>query len=174
LAEAAAQAGRLAPLCAVIANAYVSSRTLGDIPGCAGLEDRGSICMVRRRVVAIVALILCIPVFARAGSISLLGQGIQNGANGPSFVGFVRVIGGAGVSKAKVTAAIEGQSKTMVTASDVLGFYTIPGVGKGVNPDDVSVSCAKDGYKQANLVRKPHAASDTKDPVEVDCFLQKQ
>jgi hypothetical protein len=130
--------------------------------------------MVRRRVVAIVAAMLCIPTLARAGSISLLGQGIQNGANGPSFIGFVRVVGSAGVSKAKVTANIKGQSRTMVTASDILGFYTIPGVGKGVNPDDVTISCAKDGYKQANLVRKPHAAGDTKDPVEVDCFLQKQ
>jgi hypothetical protein len=130
--------------------------------------------MCRARLAVIAAVFLCFHVPARAGSISLLGQGITNGANGPSFIGFARLAGGAGLSGVKVTAAIKGNTKTMVTASDVLGFYTIPGVGKGVNPNDVTIACAKDGYKQTNLVRRPHAATDTKDPVEVDCYLQKQ
>jgi hypothetical protein len=55
-----------------------------------------------------------------------------------------------------------------------LGLYKIPGFGKDVNPDDVAISCAKDGYKQANINRHPHPAGDMKDPIEVDCFLQKQ
>jgi hypothetical protein len=130
--------------------------------------------MARTLLAVIAAVTCCLPIITRAGSISLLAQGIANGANGPSFIGFAREVGGAGIGNVKVTATIKGASKTMVTASDVLGFYKIPGVGKGVKPDDVTISCAKDGYNQASVVRRPHAANDTKVPVEVDCYLQKQ
>ena len=56
----------------------------------------------------------------------------------------------------------------------ILGIYKIPGVGKNIDPDDVTISCAKSGYKEANVVRRPRRASDSKDPVEVECYLQKQ
>jgi hypothetical protein len=102
----------------------------------------------------------------------LLNQDINGGADGPSFFGFVRAVDGPGIDDAKVTAELKGGA--LVTATDVLGLYKIPGFGASVNPDDVNISCAKDGYKQANVVRRPRRAGDLKDPVEVDCYLQKQ
>jgi hypothetical protein len=61
-----------------------------------------------------------------------------------------------------------------VTRTDLLGLYKIPGIGKGINADDVSISCAKSGYTEANTVRRPRADADNKDPIEVECYLQKQ
>jgi hypothetical protein len=128
--------------------------------------------MARLRRAVIVAIMLLAPVAARAGGASLFNEDIGSGADGPSFFGFVRSVDGPGVDDAKVTAELKGGA--LVTATDILGLYKIPGFGQGVNPDDVNISCAKNGYKQANIVRRPHPAGDNKDPVEVDCYLQKQ
>jgi hypothetical protein len=122
---------------------------------------------------AIVAAAICFgPIVARAGGVSILNQDINGGADGPSFFGFVREVGGVGINDAKVTGDLKGGA--LVTATDILGLYKLPGFGNDVNPDDVNISCAKAGYKQANVVRRPHTAGDMKDPIEVDCYLQKQ
>ena len=119
-------------------------------------------------VIAVAAMV-SLPVSARAGGTGLTDEDVASGANGPSFIGFVRA-NGIGVNDAKVTAELKGGA--LVTATDVLGLYKLPGFGQGVNPDDVKISCAKDGYKQDNVVRRAHAAGNA--PIEVDCFLQKQ
>jgi hypothetical protein len=115
---------------------------------------------------------VCVPIRARAGGASLTDEDIGSGANGPSFIGFVRAVGGVGINDAKVTAELKGGA--LVTATDVLGLYKLPGFGKSVDPDDVKISCAKDGYKEANVVRRPHASGDASTPIEIDCYLQKQ
>ncbi|MGB6537788.1 MAG: hypothetical protein WBF58_17700 [Xanthobacteraceae bacterium] len=119
-----------------------------------------------------VALALSVPALARAGGVSLLDEDINSGADGPPFFGFVREVDGPGINDAKVTAELNGGA--VVAATDILGLYKIPGFGKSVNPDSVKFSCAKAGYKQANVLRRQHAADDMKDPIEVDCYLQKQ
>jgi hypothetical protein len=133
--------------------------------------------MARLQLATLVAIIavaamICIPISARAGGTSLTDEDVGSGANGPSFIGFVRAVDGIGINDAKVTAELKGGA--LVTATDVLGLYKLPGFGTSVDPDDVKISCAKDGYKQANVVRRSHASHDASTPIEVDCFLQKQ
>ncbi|MFZ0610558.1 MAG: hypothetical protein WAM75_23075 [Xanthobacteraceae bacterium] len=128
--------------------------------------------MVCLRLAVVVAMILSAPIRARAGGVSLTDEDISGGVDGPPFFGFVRQVDGPGIDDAKVTAELKGGA--LVTATDVLGLYKIPGFGQNVNPDDVNISCAKTGYKQANVVRRPHAPGDMTDPIEIDCYLQKQ
>lgn len=128
--------------------------------------------MARLPFAVIVAAMCFAPILARAGGVSILNQDINGGADGPSFFGFVREVGGIGINDAKVTGTLNGGA--LVTATDILGLYKLPGFGKTVNPDNVQISCAKDGYKQANVVRHPHTPGDMKDPIEIDCYLQKQ
>ncbi|MGH6672308.1 MAG: hypothetical protein ACRECV_10105 [Xanthobacteraceae bacterium] len=128
--------------------------------------------MARLPFAVIVSAICFVPILARAGGVSLTNQDIEGGADGPSFFGFVREVGGVGINDAKVTGDLKGGA--LVTASDILGLYKLPGFGKSVNPDEVQISCAKSGYKQANVVRRPHTPGDMTDPIEVDCYLQKQ
>jgi hypothetical protein len=59
-----------------------------------------------------------------------------------------------------------------VTRTDIMGVYKIPGFGKDVDPKDITISCAKEGYKETSVERRP--GSDPKDPVEIECYLQKQ
>jgi hypothetical protein len=91
--------------------------------------------------------------------------------DGPSYFGFVRDSGGSPVSGARVTAAPQAGG-SLVTRSNTMGVYKIPGFAKEIDPKTVDITCAKDGYAQANVVRRGQA--DVKDPVEVDCTLQKQ
>jgi len=123
--------------------------------------------------VAVVAMCIgAVPTLSHAGGVGFGEDDANSGDDGPSYFGFVREVDGPGVADAKVTAALKDRG-ALVTRTDIMGVYKIPGFGKDINPDDIVISCAKDGYKQANVVRRPNAPGDMKDPIEVDCVLQK-
>jgi hypothetical protein len=110
---------------------------------------------------------------AYAGGVNF-GDDDDGGANqGPYFFGFVRDSGGSSVPDAKVTATVRAGG-SLVTRTNSMGVYKIPGFGKDTDPDSVEISCAKDGYKEDTVLRRPHAAGDTADPVEVECMLKKE
>jgi hypothetical protein len=92
---------------------------------------------------------------------------------GPSYFGFVRDTSGITIPDAKVTVGIANRGG-VVTRTDALGAYKVPGFGKEVDPKDVEVSCAKDGYKQVKTVRR-RGASDAVNAViiETECTLQR-
>lgn len=122
------------------------------------------------RVALIAALIGAVPNIARAGGVGFGDDDDNNSDDGPSYFGFVREVDGPGVADAKVTAALKDRG-ALVTRTDIMGVYKIPGFGKDINPDDVVITCAKDGYAQAEVVRRPREAGD-KEPVEVECYLK--
>ncbi len=111
---------------------------------------------------------------ARAGGQMTFGDDTNTSANdGPPFFGFVRDADGSAVGDARVTATVKSGG-AVVTTTNSIGVYKFAGFAKSINPDDVAISCAKDGYKQANVLRRPNAPGDTTDPIEVDCVLQKE
>ena len=118
------------------------------------------------------ALALTAPSAGRAGGTGFTDEDIS-ASDGPAFFGFVREVGGPGVPDAKVTAELKDRG-ALVTRTDIMGVYKIPGFGKDINPDDVAITCAKDGYVQANVQRRPRDPGDTKDPVEVECYLKRK
>lgn len=110
---------------------------------------------------------------AHAGGVNLGND--EDGTStdqGPSFFGFVRDAAGPAVGDAKVTASLKAGG-ALVTRSNSLGVYKFSGFGNNVDPDSVTIACAKDGYKQAGVLRRPHAKGDNTEPVEVECTLQK-
>jgi len=124
---------------------------------------------VRLRVALILTFII-VPGVVLAGG-SGFGDDDSDDENGPSYFGFVREVDGAGIADAKVTAALKDRG-ALVTRTDIMGVYKIPGFGKDVDPKDITISCAKDGYKETSVYRR--TSSDPKDPVEIECYLQKQ
>ena len=52
------------------------------------------------------------------------------------------------------------------------GFYRIPGFGKDIAPNNVNVSCAKDGYKQTKVLVKTAAAKKPVTAIEIECTMQ--
>ncbi len=133
-------------------------------------EDRMTLDRVWLRVALTLTFIIALPGLALAGGTGF-GDDDSDDDNGPSYFGFVREVDGPGVADAKVTAALKDRG-ALVTRTDIMGVYKIPGFGKDVDPKDVAISCAKDGYKETNVDRRP--GSDPKDPVEIECYLQKQ
>ena len=91
---------------------------------------------------------------------------------GPSYFGFVRDSGGVTVADAKVTVSLKNKI-SIVTRTDALGTYKVPGFAKDVDPQDVQVSCDKDGYKQVRVVRRSTPNPDPKIPIETECTLQR-
>ena len=120
----------------------------------------------------VAALVLAAPSAGRAGGTGFTDEDIS-ASDGPAFFGFVREVGGPGVPDAKVTAELKDRG-ALVTRTDIMGVYKIPGFGKDINPDDVAITCAKDGYVQASVQRRPRDPSDSKDPVEVECYLKRK
>ena len=91
---------------------------------------------------------------------------------GPSYFGFVKDGGGGTIPDAKVTVAVKDRGG-VVTRTDALGAYKVPGFGKEVSPNDVEVSCEKQGYRQTRLLRRNLPPPDSKIPVETDCLMQR-
>ncbi len=122
-------------------------------------------------IALVVTAALAMPGGLRAGGVNFGDDNASSADDGPSYFGFVREVGGAGIADAEVSASLK-QGGAIATRTDILGVYKIPGFAKDVNPDDVVISCAKDGYTQANVVRRP--PRDPKDPIETECYLQKK
>jgi hypothetical protein len=122
------------------------------------------------RVALTLTFIVVLPALSLAGG-SGFGEDDSDDDNGPSYFGFVREVDGPGIADAKVTAALKDRG-ALVTRTDIMGVYKIPGFGKDVDPKDITISCAKEGYKETSVERRP--GSDPKDPVEIECYLQKQ
>lgn len=107
----------------------------------------------------------------RAGGQMTFGDDTNTSANdGPPFFGFVRDASGSAVAGAKVTATVKAGG-AVVTTSNSMGVYKIPGFAKDIDPNSIIISCAKDGYKESNVLRRQ--PGDSKDPIEVECTLQK-
>jgi hypothetical protein len=127
-----------------------------------------------RRPILLLALTLASLTAARAGGQMTFGDDTNTSANdGPPFFGFVRDADGSAVADARVTATVK-TGGALVTTTNSIGIYKIAGFAKSIHPDDVVISCSKDGYKQTNVLRRPNAAGDMTDPIEVDCSLQKE
>ena len=92
---------------------------------------------------------------------------------GPSYFGFVKDTNGATVPDAKVTVGIKDRGG-IVTRTNALGAYKVPGFGKDVDPRDVEIACDKQGYKQLRTLRRMRSPNaDPKIPVETECTLQR-
>jgi hypothetical protein len=91
--------------------------------------------------------------------------------DGLSYFGFVRDTRGLGVGEAKVTAEIKGGSE-VVTRTDVVGVYRLPMISKDIKPDDITISCARDGYKQVRVLQRTDPGPGVT-AFEVECTLQK-
>ena len=92
---------------------------------------------------------------------------------GPAYFGFVKDARGAPVRDAKVTASYKS-SLTLVTRTNATGAYKVRGFKKEVSPNDVVISCSKEGYKQVRVFRRPLIKGRPVKSVETECRLERQ
>ena len=91
---------------------------------------------------------------------------------GPAYFGFVKDTSGRTVADAKVTVSVKDRGG-VVTRTDALGAYKVPGFGKEIDPATVEIACAKEGYKQLRVLRRSGPTDDAKIPIETECTLQR-
>jgi hypothetical protein len=122
---------------------------------------------------AFVALICVFSTALWAGGAGFGDDDDNSEEEGPAYFGFVKDTSGATMPDAKVTVGIKDRGGVIVTRTDALGAYKIPGFGREINPDDVLVACEKQGYKQTRVYRRPLPPPGSKNPVETECILQR-
>jgi len=125
---------------------------------------------LRRAAVAAAAATLSVA--AWAGGSGFGDDDDDSAEAGPSYFGFVRDTSGATVSNAKVTVSLKNRI-SIVTRTDALGTYKVPGFGRETDPNEIEVSCGKDGYRQLRVVRRSTPSADPKIPIETECTLQR-
>src|SRR5690349_7103742 len=101
--------------------------------------DRSGV-MVLAAAATALALLL-VPPGARAGG-GDFGDDDDQAEAGPSYFGFVKDSRGDLIPEAKVVAELKNRA-TLVTHSDDVGVYKIPGFGKDIDPADVEITCSK-------------------------------
>ena len=102
-----------------------------------------------------------------------LGLGVQAPADGPTYFGFVRDAHNTAIGDVKVTLKITG-GLTYVTRTDRAGLYRVPGLGKQIKAADVAISCAKEGYEELRVVRRPPARGKAVKSVDTECRMQRR
>jgi hypothetical protein len=122
---------------------------------------------------ALLAIAL-LPAFALAGANRDRGQDeVGPGPDeGPSYSGVVLDSAGKPVDDARVTATSR-DGLAMTTRSNTAGAYSLPGFNKRINANEVKISCAKPGYRQVRVVRRPPPKGQPVTVVETECRLQK-
>jgi archaellum component FlaG (FlaF/FlaG flagellin family) len=121
--------------------------------------------------VAMIGLAIVLPVTARAGG-ELTDEDHEDADKTTGPYGFVKDTRGSAIPEATVTVDIKNRGQ-IVTQTNILGAYKIPTFGIQIKPDDVTIGCKKDGYKQVKVVLR-EGISDPNAGFEVECTLQKQ
>lgn len=90
---------------------------------------------------------------------------------GPPFFGFVKDTRGAAVADARVSASTKAGE--LITRSNILGAYRVPGFRKDVDPETVKIVCEKSGYKFVRSFRRSSPSTNPTQPIEMECVLQR-
>jgi len=88
------------------------------------------------------------------------------------FFGFVKDARGAPIANAKVTATMNS-GNSFIVQTTATGLYRLPTFSKQINPADVTIACAKEGYKQTRVTRRPVVKADPPKPVETECRMER-
>ena len=93
---------------------------------------------------------------------------------GTPFFGFAKDLDarGRGLPDTKVTAELKGGNASLVTRTDAQGHFRIAGFGKDVDPNQVEITCTREGYKMQRAARRK-LSNDPGAPIEVDCLMAK-
>jgi hypothetical protein len=126
---------------------------------------------VRIRVVAGMALSFSMCAWTPAWPGGELGEA-RDHHDGLAIFGFVKDTTGKTIRDAKVTADIKGLG-SVIARTDATGVYKLPGFGKGITQNQVSISCSKDGYKQTRTLNRTSPVKKPVTAIEIECTMQR-
>ena len=123
------------------------------------------------RIVAIIlAMTGALSIAALAGGDGFGDDDDHSAEDGPSYFWFfVRDTSGVTI---RMPVTVSLKNRFSIDADRRAGTYKAR-IRKDLDPKDVQVSCAKDGYKQLRVVRRSPPNKDFKIPIETECTLQR-
>lgn len=133
--------------------------------------------MLRRsyasRFMALSALLgLALPSVGSAGDADF--EGPDDHENGAPFFGEAKDVNGLRpIDGVRVKGEVKGGSFPIIISTDTEGKFKFRGFGKDVNPDNVQISCGKDGYLLIDVARR-QMSRDANAPVEIECLLEQK
>lgn len=89
-----------------------------------------------------------------------------------SYIGAVKDVDGNILADAKVTAELKSGNLSLIARTDATGRYRIPGFAQASDPNDVSITCAKEGYTLIRAIRR-RTTVEPGAPIETDCLMTK-
>ena len=129
---------------------------------------RGNVLMA---TLLVAALAVTLPLGAWAGG-ELTDEDHDDGDTTSGPYGFVKDTRGNVIPEATVTVDIKNRGQ-LVTQTNILGAYRIPTFGIEIKPEEVTISCKKDGYKMTGVEQRL-AMGEQSGGFEVECTMQKQ
>jgi hypothetical protein len=118
----------------------------------------------------VAAMAVALPLGAWAGG-ELTDEDHDDGDTTTGPYGFVKDTRGSVIPEATVTVDIKNRGQ-LVTQTNLLGAYRIPTFGIEIKPDEVTISCKKDGYKMVGVEQRMAMGEPTAG-FEVECTMQK-
>jgi hypothetical protein len=120
------------------------------------------------RIAAVALVLSAAPAFAGGDDYDAAND---TEGHGPVYYGFVRDNRGSPVADARVVLQPKTGGEATVIKSNVLGLYRSH-VSKDFRPDDITVSCDKNGYSLQKVARRnPQGSSEMN--IETNCTLQR-
>ena len=126
--------------------------------------------MAHSKTMLICTLACCVLAAPAARGAGEMGEA-KHKDEGVRFFGFVKDAAGKPIVEAKVTAQIKGGIK-FVTHTAKNGMYSFGGFAKSVKPDDVTITCDKEKFQQAKVIRKTPASGKAVKSIETECRMQ--
>lgn len=128
--------------------------------------------MKRRRLGWATGVVFVVTLGISAGAWAGAGSLDEEQEEGVPFFGFVKDTNGATIPDARVTAEFKAGGASLITRSDAAGAYNISAFNAETDPNQVVITCSKDGYRYVETVkRNPDVVAGQ--PVEADCILSK-
>jgi hypothetical protein len=100
-----------------------------------------------------------------------LGTPEDDHDHGPSFFGFVKDARGAPIADAKVVLTIKDALRIVMQTTKA-GMYKSGNLSTQINPNNVTIACSKDGYRQTRVLKRTAKAEPNK-PVEIECRMER-
>jgi hypothetical protein len=129
--------------------------------------------MLRWNASTLVVMLLALAAIAASSVTSGAGESLSERdelESGPFFFGTAREVG---TLKPMQNVQIKAQlgTRRMLVNTNNEGRFKLPSFGLETVADDVTVSCAKEGYSQVNVSRRKMSnAADS--PIAIDCLLE--
>ena len=101
-----------------------------------------------------------------------VGESDEHDEDHAAVFGFVKDARGAPVANAKVTARVK-DGVTFSLTTGAAGTYRFPLLSENVTSEDIAITCAKEGYKQTRVTRRPPPKGDGPKRFETECRLER-